>query len=610
MPDNVMLSWALYYAQEGLHVLPCEPRGKKPLTAHGVKDASSDEAQIRAWWTQWPGANIGISMGTGSGLIDVETDVKPDLSGEQSLRSWADSPGGCKIPRTWSFQSGGGGIHRLFRCGVPDLGNRANLFPAVDVRGSGGYAIFPPSIHPSGRRYAWVAGSAPSDTAAAPLPMELLSAIRDNGRGQSLQIPEAIQEGGRNDMLFRTASKLRNAGLSETEILASLTQINAERCSPPLEPEELEQICHSAARYKRGETITPAPVSTGSIISAGDLMGQQFRQLNAPVSGLICEGLTLLVAASKIGKSWWALLMGACVASGEPFLERPTQRCRVLYLALEDSQRRLQHRLQQLAINPIPADLYLTTQAPLLGSGLEEYLEGWLQQDTTLPAMIIVDTLQKVRGLDTGSKQSVYATDYDAMGKLKTLADKHRAAIVCIHHSNKARNVSDPYDKISGSNALMGAADTTILLTRDRGSDTATVSFTGRDVWGEDFTVKFENGRWILVNPSMRDFAAWEEYKRDPLVLTIRALIKENPTGGRWTYSDLKVFGEKSLQLSPFSSSRGCAAKLENGLGAQLLRFDKLSVVAGVRVTGSARGVEITHVCPDVLTTNTTKNPP
>lgn len=262
MQKNELLSWALYYASAGLRVLPCEPKGKRPLTAHGVKDASTDADQIRTWWSRWPEANIGISMGTGSGLVDIESDVKSDKTGEEALQAWTGSPGGCQLPATWAFRSGGGGIHRLFRCGV-ELGNRVNMLPAVDVRGSGGYSIFPPSLHPSGRPYEWLPAAAPGDIEPAPLPLELLSLIRgDSSNGRApLEIPGSIQAGSRNDLLFRMAAKLRRDGFSEQEIIAAVAQANRERCSPPLGDGEIRQICHSVTRYAPASSVRPGDLS-------------------------------------------------------------------------------------------------------------------------------------------------------------------------------------------------------------------------------------------------------------------------------------------------------------------------------------------------------------
>lgn len=252
------------------------------------------------------------------------------------------------------------------------------------------------------------------------------------------------------------------------------------------------------------------------ITSATDLMGKEFPPLIQAVDKLICEGLTVLVAASKVGKSWLVLLMAICVALGRPFLGRSTTPCRVLYFALEDSERRLQERMRAMKVSTIPETLHFVTKAKMIETGFLAQVEEWLAADKG-PSLVIIDTLQKVRGI---SKKGVnaYEGDYDVIGGIKSLADKYRSMIVCVHHTNKAKNVSDPFDKVSGSTGIMGSADTTILLDRERGQDTATVRFEGRDVYGDDFVIRFDNGVWRLENVSAAEFHAEQSYDAEPIV--------------------------------------------------------------------------------------------
>lgn len=183
-----------------------------------------------------------------------------------------------------------------------------NILPAVDIRGGSGYAVFPPSVHPSGVRYEWLPGYSPADLPGgpAPVPPELFFLLAEDNKAP-LGVPAEIIEGNRNDTLFRLACKLRQAGLEEAEILGAVRTLNERRCSPPLDDAEIETICRQAAGYKAG--ALPDATSYSGAIGATELMGKEFRPLVQPVHGLISEGLTLLVAASKIGKSWLALLM-------------------------------------------------------------------------------------------------------------------------------------------------------------------------------------------------------------------------------------------------------------------------------------------------------------
>lgn len=98
MANTTNMEAALGYAQRGLAVLPlhmverghvcscgkknCASPGKHPLTGNGVYDASKDASQVRAWWTQWPNANIGIATGTVSGIFVIDVDGE---EGEASL---------------------------------------------------------------------------------------------------------------------------------------------------------------------------------------------------------------------------------------------------------------------------------------------------------------------------------------------------------------------------------------------------------------------------------------------------------------------------------------------------------------------------------------------
>lgn len=232
MNENIMFTWARYYASLGLRVFPIRPGQKSPpLLSDWTNAATTNQETISAWWDRWPDANIGVVMG--AGMVDIETDVKPEFNGEQSLMAWAESARTI-IPDTWSFRSGGGGIHRLFRC-AGDMPNRVGVLPAVDIRGGNGYAVFPPSLHPSGNRYEWLPGCSPADVLGATVPSELFFLLADE-KSTAKDVPVEIIEGNRNDTLFRLACKLRRDGLDEDEILAAVSTANENRCIPPLEP--------------------------------------------------------------------------------------------------------------------------------------------------------------------------------------------------------------------------------------------------------------------------------------------------------------------------------------------------------------------------------------
>src|SRR5689334_20283986 len=102
-----MRAAALSYAQLGFQVFPIKPRDKRPLTKHGFKEATSQEAQIRDWWTKWPRANIGIPTGIASRLLVV--DIDPRNGGPRDHSELIDRFG--SYPETAEQLTGGGGRH-------------------------------------------------------------------------------------------------------------------------------------------------------------------------------------------------------------------------------------------------------------------------------------------------------------------------------------------------------------------------------------------------------------------------------------------------------------------------------------------------------------------
>ncbi|MBL8696034.1 MAG: bifunctional DNA primase/polymerase, partial [Planctomycetes bacterium] len=114
-----MLECALELARRGWPAFPCSPpydsspqRGKRPLCPHGFKDATTDEAALRTWWTRWPDANVGLATGSPSGLIVV--DVDPRNGGLESLASLPEWK--AHIEQTLCVRTGGGGFHAYFSC--------------------------------------------------------------------------------------------------------------------------------------------------------------------------------------------------------------------------------------------------------------------------------------------------------------------------------------------------------------------------------------------------------------------------------------------------------------------------------------------------------------
>lgn len=210
------------------------------------------------------------------------------------------------------------------------------------------------------------------------------------------------------------------------------------------------------------------------------------------VEDLLAPGLYFLGGSPKVGKSWLALQLCLAVCRGAPFLGFRTRKSEVLYLALEDGPRRLHARALHLT-EEAPAGLHLCGHAPMIGQGLEQQLDQTLTDHPNI-RLVIIDTLQKVRAV-AGANAS-YGNDYQDAAALKALADRCNVCLLVIHHLRKMPD-EDPFNRLSGTNGLTGAADGTIILIRQKRQEgTALLTATGRDIEDVELTLEFSDCCW------------------------------------------------------------------------------------------------------------------
>jgi putative DNA primase/helicase len=214
---------AVAWAQRGIPVFPvhtlrdgactcghedCSSPGKHPRTPQGLKDATTDEQQIRDWWKRWPTANIGGSVGeVGIVVVDVDGD-----EGRASLAEWEAAHGA--LPETYTVLTGGGGEHRWFTFPASrPLRNRSKVLPKVDIRAVGGYVVLAPSLHRSGRRYI-----ATTRTDPEPAPADLLDLIDPpRPKAAPVQAPTATERNQRRllGMLAAACRRIESASPGE-----------------------------------------------------------------------------------------------------------------------------------------------------------------------------------------------------------------------------------------------------------------------------------------------------------------------------------------------------------------------------------------------------------
>ena len=233
-------------------------------------------------------------------------------------------------------------------------------------------------------------------------------------------------------------------------------------------------------------------------ITAKKLYTMKLPPSSFVVDGLLPKGLHIFAGPPKVGKSRLLLQLALAVASGNKFLGLDTEQGTVLSLCLEDNLSRLQKRVSALTDDP-PDTLHLATIAGSLAGGLCDQLVNFLEEhDGT--NLIIIDTLQKVRdSKGSAGKAGMYGNDYDDISSIKRIADGFNIAILLVHHLRKLQDSDDPFNDVSGSTGIIGAADTNFILRRKRSGNAATLLVSGRDVEYQELTLQFNDLVWELV---------------------------------------------------------------------------------------------------------------
>jgi hypothetical protein len=227
------------------------------------------------------------------------------------------------------------------------------------------------------------------------------------------------------------------------------------------------------------------------------LDAQNFPPLAYAVPGLIPEGSVLLVGAPKVGKSWLVLAVALAVAEGGRALGIEVPKRPVLYLALEDGHRRLQDRCRRLLVGEkIPPEFqYVTMIEP---GRVGDTIAAWIHWHQEPPPLVILDTLGKVLP-PAANNETTYQRDYRVGTALKRIVDTYPGATLLTNHHDRKANADDFVDAVSGTHGLAGAADTIIVLARDRQEAAGLVKVTGRDVAEGEYAVTFKDGAvWEL----------------------------------------------------------------------------------------------------------------
>lgn len=297
-----------------------------------------------------------------------------------------------------------------------------------------------------------------------------------------------------------------------------------------------------------GFTSLAANLPAGGVFTAAELDKMDLPPVQWAVPGLLPAGLSFLVAAPKMGKSWMALDLCLAVAAGGEWLGRKVNQGPTLYLDLEDSANRAQTRMRTLldGFTAAPETCTFRLLAPILGPDLFKILDEWIAANPGAK-VVCIDTFQKIKPA-TGKNETSYSADYRICAPLQSWAQQHNICVLLVHHTKKGTGSADIFEGINGSQGLMGSADAVLMLTKGDGrfAEEATLSVTGRDVDMEQYAARFNKAscRWELLGTVEEQ--ALQSFESNPAVLT----IKELTAGGEWK-GTVQELAEEVLERYP-----------------------------------------------------------
>lgn len=301
-------------------------------------------------------------------------------------------------------------------------------------------------------------------------------------------------------------------------------------------PQATQDIIASAKNHCGAKSDGVPDEALAGMLSARNIFDKEFPPQIELVPGMIAAGTVLLAAAPKIGKSWMVLGLALASAGGSSaFGGVPVEQRPVLYLALEDGERRIQSRLRSLGVEQPPDQLFFVLQPK---SDVLDVIRAFMDKYGDKQPLVILDTLGKVLpSVPAHRGEGAYERDYRLMSALKQVTDEHYGSTLLIVHHTRKMGALDAVETVSGTNGIVGAADAVMTLTRPRASSDGVLFVTSRDAEEGEYKMSFSsNGEWRLTGGSLESARQAAQFSQqsdnlDQRSQSVLSVVQQHPEG-------------------------------------------------------------------------------
>ena len=195
------------------------------------------------------------------------------------------------------------------------------------------------------------------------------------------------------------------------------------------------------------------------LMSAFDFLMQTDPEIDWLWEGILpSDGIGLLVAKPKVGKTTMAINLAVAVTRGQEFLGRATKQKTVVYLALEGSRQQLKVLMSNLGVE----DEEILIHFGVAPKNAMNELVPLIKQ--TGAGLVIVDVFQKMA-------KTADINDYSKLSNVMDLFVKPSKELSCcillLHHANKS--IREDGDNVLGSTALLGGVDVLVSIKSTKG---------------------------------------------------------------------------------------------------------------------------------------------